>query len=137
MPLTASSNSLSKTVRQSVKAMLETVRPKCPDVDNRSLRQELITHIKLALPIPRGPRMAPEVALALKLREENKPWPEIYAAVVDPTLERRIRQAVCAQLRHKVKLHLRRRRLRGQKRRAGRKGGIPMASQGEIAVSRG
>lgn len=107
-----SSNSLSRIVRQSVKRMLETIRSECPDVDNRALRQGLITQIKLALPIPRGPRMASEIALALKMREENRPWPEIYAAVVYPKLERPIRQAVCAQLRQKVKLYLRRRRLR-------------------------
>ena len=117
--------------------MLESIRTRCRGVDDRAVRRALEQEIKLAIPLRRGPRIAPEVALALKLREENKPWPEIYAAVVDSKLERPIRQAVCAQLRHKVKLHLRRRRLRGQKRRAGRKGGIPMASQGEIAVSRG
>lgn len=119
MRLTTSSNSLSKIVRQSLKQMLGTIRSECPDVDNRALRQELISQIKLALPIPRGPRMAPEVALALKLREENKPWPEIYAAVVDSRLERPIRQAVCAQLRHKVKLYLRRRRLKTKGKNGG------------------
>lgn len=112
MPSITSSSSLSKIVRQSVKGMLETIRSECPEVDNRSLRQELITQIKLALPIPRGPRMAPEIALALKLREQNKPWREIYDAAVDRRLDRPIRQALCAQLRHKVKLYLRRRRLR-------------------------
>lgn len=120
-----SSNSLSRIVRQSVKRMLETIRSECPDVDNRALRQGLITQIKLVLPVPRGPRMAPEVTLALKLREEKKPWPEIYAAVVDPRLERPIRQALCVQLRHKVKLYLRRRRLRQGKETGQNQGGAP------------
>ncbi|MCI0721612.1 MAG: hypothetical protein L0338_21960 [Acidobacteria bacterium] len=110
--------------------MVETIRAKCRGVDDRALRQAVETEIKLAIPLRRGPRIAPDVALALRLRQENKPWPEIYAVVVDPKLERPIRQALCAQLRHKVKLHLRR------KRRAGRKGSIRIPRQGEIAAPR-
>ncbi len=76
--------------------------------------------IKLAIPLRRGPRIAPDVALALRLREENKPWKEIYAAVVSSSLELRTRRAVCAQLRHKVKLHVRRRKFRVEKQMASR-----------------
>ncbi|MCI0348707.1 MAG: hypothetical protein L0Z53_04720 [Acidobacteriales bacterium] len=133
--MTITSNSLSKTVRQSVKAMLEAIRAKCRGVDDRTLRQALDKEIKLAIPLRCGPRIAPDVALALRLREENKPWTEIYAAVVDSSLERRTRQAVCAWLRQNVKRHLRRRRLRQPKKRAGRKGGTPIAGQGEIVAS--
>ena len=102
--------------------MLDAVRSECRGVDDRVLRQALQTEIKLAIPLQRGPRIARDVALALQMREENKSWPEIYAAVVDPTLERQVRQAFCAQLRHKVKLHLRRRRVQTEKQRAGRNG---------------
>ncbi len=109
--------------------MVETIRAKCRGVDDRALRQAVEKEIKLAIPLRRGPRIAPDVALALRLRQENKPWPEIYAAVVDPKLERPIRQALCAQLRHKVKLHLRRRLPR-------HKGGIGVPRQGEIVAPR-
>ncbi len=92
--------------------MLETIRSQCRGVEDRVLREAMEKEVRLAIPLRRGPRIAPEVALAVRLRQEGKPWPEIYAAAVDPKLERQLHQAICAQLRHKVKLHLRRRRLR-------------------------
>lgn len=130
MSLTENSNSLSRAVRQAVK----TIRSKCRGVDDRALRQALEKEIKLAVPLRRGPRIAPDVAQALRLREKGKPWKEIYAAVVDPKLARPLRQALCAQLRHKVKLHLRRRRLRAEKQRRGRKEGVQIQRSGENAT---